>query len=430
MSSTGHSGFREFEAFHKAFRTLGKSNAFHYDLGGNFIYAPSETIDVDDAFDLLHEYVHSQIGNSVLGLVLQTLAECSSIVEKFLFAEMLPSLEKLQQSGDQEAYRDLYLFGLIRGRSVRFQDDSRIRLAVKGIWQSTKTTDLIAAFERLRGRFIKLCRAWELIHEVAAISTSINATNSFVRYNEHLTGFFTGCGLRDLDSTAHSIDRTASQSKSRYDRGLAVSCMYSEARRLGDLAIGIGGIDGLWVAVLAAGHFDYSDCNIVDCNEHDFDGWLAGVDFTSRFRRIVDQETELRKASEQIRNCANMDNATMTKILDVARGAKRTRAIDSVENFWEWEKTRIWNSDLMKIVGEIDFRGADLFENTAKYDDGKAEDFRIPENWIPVVITSKPQVLFDDPEEARRVIRRFIQCYEVKRTTSLIASLKAFSIDS
>jgi hypothetical protein len=84
----------------------------------------------------------------------------------------------------------------------------------------------------------------------------------------------------------------------------------------------------------------------------------------------------------------------------------------------------------MKIVGEIDFRGADLFENTAKYDDGKAEDFRIPENWIPVVITSKPQVLFDDPEEARRVIRRFIQCYEVKRTTSLIASLKAFSIDS
>jgi hypothetical protein len=83
----------------------------------------------------------------------------------------------------------------------------------------------------------------------------------------------------------------------------------------------------------------------------------------------------------------------------------------------------------MKLVGPIDFQGADLFENTDKYDDGKVDDFRIPENWIPTVITSKPQILFSEQDEARRTMRRFIQCYEVKRTISLIDYLRSLSSD-
>jgi hypothetical protein len=205
--------------------------------------------------------------------------------------------------------------------------------------------------------------------------------------------------------------------------------MYSEARRLGDKAIKVGGIEALWAAVLAAGHFDYCSCNIVDMNDHDFDIWINDVGFTNRFRRILEQETELVNATEQILNSGNIDNTTMIAILDVARGKKRTQSMNSIENFWEWEKTRIWNSDLMKLVGPIDFQGADLFENTDKYDDGKVDDFRIPENWIPTVITSKPQILFSEQDEARRTMRRFIQCYEVKRTISLIDYLRSLSSD-
>jgi hypothetical protein len=429
MDLTSHSEFREFEAFHRAFKTLSQSNAFHYDLGGNFIYSPSETINIDDAFDLLHEYVHSQVGNSILGMVLQTLAECCSILEKFLFAEMRGSLECLNSHGNDEAYRELYLFGSVRSRSVSYQERVRIQHAVKGVWKSTRISSLASAFERLRGRFVKLCKAWELIHEAAAVSTSINATSSFVRSNEYLERFYQSCGLRDLDSTSQSIDRTARQSKARYDRDLAVSRMYSEARRLGDKAIKVGGIEALWAAVLAAGHFDYCSCNIVDMNDHDFDIWINDVGFTNRFRRILEQETELVNATEQIFNSGNIDNTTMIAILDVARGKKRTQSMNSIENFWEWEKTRIWNSDLMKLVGPIDFQGADLFENTDKYDDGKVDDFRIPENWIPTVITSKPQILFSEQDEARRTMRRFIQCYEVKRTISLIDYLRSLSSD-
>lgn len=430
MEPISHSEYGEFEAFHRAFKTLGQSNAFHYDLGGNFIYSPSQCIDIDDAFDLLHEYVHSQVGNSILGLVLQTLAECCSILEKCLFAEIRGSLEYLKLHGNHEAHRDLYLFGSIRSRSVGSHERANIREAFNGIWESTKYSKFASAFERLRGRFVKLCKAWELIHETAAVSTSINATSSFVCSNEHLTKFFGACGLRDPDATSQSIERTARQSKARYDRGLAVSRIYTEARGLGDKAIAVGGIEALWVAVLAAGHFDYSTCHILDMNEHDFDTWLDSVDFVNRFRRIVEQEIELRKASEQILDSGNIDSHTMTAILDIARAEKRNQSVNSILNFWEWEKSRIWNSDLMKIVGTIDFRGADLFENTDKYDDGKADDFRIPENWIPTVITAKPQILFSQQDEARRTMRRFIQCYEVKRTFSLIKYVRSLSSDA
>lgn len=441
LSSEGHFG-----ACLKAYNLTPRAASFHYDLLGNFLFVPFPALSPGHIFEYVHELAHAQLGNGVLGMTLQTLGECLAYAEKELipyFQTALGEIRSLPNVGS-ELYRDLLLFGEPRRGLEAFPPKARSLVigSVTKSYRALKTDprfDLFSSgFSRMHIRVMQIIIAWERLQEGIAVVSSLELATSHNLNDDdsweaeavrRLTTLWTETPKPDWPRRLADVARLEQE---RWDSGRRCDPKYLEGYRLCRETSKIGGFQGVWIAALAASHFPYHACDLLDADKKTFDGWLLSgpLDFEARLRRIVEEKVALQNASHLVQTSNALSNELKTELLKIANGGCETPPISKkAVRFWSWQRDHLWNSRTMGnlIKANDGTFGKEYDVLMAELDDDRRNDFAIPTKWEPPIIVVDQRIFANSESEKSRAKRRFVQAYEVGRTAKLLTWFKQCS---
>ena len=170
-----------FDTFFKATKAFTFQGAAYYDMQNHFIFLDAQKITSEILFEYCHEMVHAQLGNTLPGLLILTLSEAASMVEKELFSVLRETILAELKNHNPKLYQELFLCGrcfspaghqagervlpeLCKSRAIR---EELLRHGTAGI--------SLVAFETIARRMLEIMTAWRNIHEGLAVCVSVQA---------------------------------------------------------------------------------------------------------------------------------------------------------------------------------------------------------------------------------------------------------------
>lgn len=430
-----------FKAYFKAFRNYFPRTGAYYDIAGTYIYIPERNIDPSSIFEFLHESSHARQGNSVLGMTAQALGELLSSVEERIFAvlrEKVLKLIKPPPGVKSPLYYILYTYGEVytsdrKGSLGMQQVPNLLKEEFKQIALEKNFWCLLEVFHEIDFRLRSICSSWRSVHEGVAVFDAINMCLSDDEYSKSMViEAITELGGQeeDIGRLNEELLILGEKEKRRWERGVGCGKRYLKGFQICDrLSKKAGGRAAVWVASLAASHFPYESCDLLDMPVNEFDQWVkrGKLNFQRRFERLGDNTKLIKEIVREIEKTHMLSEETMELALDCACGGQKPLPLSKEEKlFGVWERHRIYGSELVeKFFSAIGTKIESIegLDRLKVLDDDRTRDFRIPGQWKPPVIDGNEKVTGVSPGIRERGMRRFIKGYEVDRTRRLIRSL-------
>lgn len=189
--------------------------------------------------------------------------------------------------------------------------------------------------------------------------------------------------------------------------------------------------DATWIAALAASHFPYQACDLIDMSENEFSQWVqsGGLATDVRLNRIVADPSPLKAVICRVVSGAQLTEPLMLDVLELANGGPLPNPISLDSHIYgKWERDYLWESDMAsRFFARHSICpsgiGLDLLHTL---DNDMTRSFLMSDGWIPpTIFLDERRVVGPNDDEAARARRRFIDAYEIERTESLLGWLSS-----
>ena len=423
---------RAFSAYFLGFTTLHPALGFWYHPFVDFIFIPRFGSNSNALFDFLHEVSHAQLQNGILGMLLQSLQKLPAPIEKMLFGRLREVLDSWQRTSEdhESLYRELFLFG--EPRRVPASTLTRLPAALLRNFRDAMVDERFQTrwrvFHVINSRRCAIASRWRLVQEAFATFLSVRLPFQDDDFCHLLLQRATHALYPTLDPDARkellrTIAPIAAQAEARMQRVKNARSVYTRGfkllARVGDE---YGSTFVAMVAALAASHFPYPQCPVLDAKQAEFDVWVSGILLNphERLLHLVSDRGLLRPFSGAGVEQEDVPDL-MRQLLKSLPGYST-----SSTSFGEWAGTNLWGSPFyaqafdtppLSLAGDAAQRYCQLFS------EDRSHVFTHGPAFIPTLLHEDGSIIQADENVRRAFMSNFVDAYEIDRTTRLLQTL-------
>jgi hypothetical protein len=392
--------------------------SYRYAILPNAIVIPDRPADQELILHVLHEWAHAQLSNTPLGLTIQLLRKLAGLIQRRIFPPLSETLSEMYRANllDRESYVELFCFGRTPRDTAlqqRLIEGWRARMALPDmmLW--------IDGFDTLCARSRRLWDRWRLAQELVALGWSQSIALGTIEDEASVLEQVTQ--RLNIQSDKDGLRKAAQHQSTQLK---AESSLYGRAQRMFDeFTVRGGASHAPLIAALAATHFHYPSCHLVDMSESHFDEWLRDgrLNPTVRLERLLPYaQMAARFPSEPHLG---------PELLRIACGDLPTLSpLDEQSKFFgAWTRRFIWGSRLFESCVDqpaSEFIVGDALIANQKLDHDHSQDFKMFEVNQPAWVFEKDRVVEVSKAGEYAFQANLIDAYELERTSLLLSTLR------
>ncbi|MEL6497985.1 MAG: hypothetical protein AAFQ31_05570 [Planctomycetota bacterium] len=408
----------QFDAYLQAF--FEKRPAMHqFGVLANVVVLPDHPVGATVLLHTLHEWAHSQLSDTPLGLTLQLMGKLAANVQRSIVPHLSDSLAELRSKGElaPDLHRDLFAFG-------RCDDPARIPAAFEPYWRQLSEQAPLAravrGFDVLTRRWFRLLAKWHMTQEVFAIACSHSVATGLMPDDSEIVEEL--CDLLGItrSSIRSELSNVADQQLHELmERG----DIYGTAAEFYSVTAQASRPFATLVLALAASAFPYHACDLIDMPDHEFERWIEGgaLDIEKRLRRL-EPYAEFASGFED-------DPSVAAELLEVASDGLHAPSALCGEShlFGAWTRRFLWGSTLFQdaVDDRVErFLNGDVLEQHKEhFDIDRRSDIRMSVN-TPNYLFERDRRIICPPGVRPSFEMNFADTFAVYRTVDLLRILR------
>jgi len=394
--------------FRFAFSRMGELNldqaSTHYDPTLHFIYLGPLTSSIDFILNIRHEMTHAALGESLLGMTIETLDAIGVWLAAVIGSELNP-VTRRHLDAVPESTRALFFKetrDLAERRKARraalFTKETLSE--IRALYTKESFAGPVRALKHVETRRRELLKSWRVCQEGIASFIELNDRDG-EEYERLIGHYFRGSTPEQRASLREAVEEEAKDRRRRLDDDDArMPLPYRQGYRIcREIAERTGSVYAPLVAAELASHFPYHRCDLIAASDEAFARDLESI------RLGADQRFRALATMPDLVLGAMRDAKGEREALEYLGGDEAEPLSAEAIDFEGWEKRHLWKEAANRAG----------LNWTLETSGSMAHDFRYhlasdsSNAAVPVFVTEDGKILHANPEFRKIFMQRYVK---------------------